>query len=276
MSARDLINIVTIQGVELVPLEYQGRRVLTLAMMDAVHQRPDGTAGRNFRENRERLIAGEDYVEVTADEIRRQSLDGVFAPRTPKGILLTETGYSMLVKSFTDDLAWEVQRQLVKSYFVKAAPAATFSDEFMAVTQALRLTPMAVRAARALGLDANAAAISANQLVVKVTGQNVLAAFGQTHLIAERQDTQWFTPTELGSKAKLTAAKVNLLLAGAGFQSKNGKTWELLDAGRPFARLFDTGKKHDSGVPVQQIKWSSAAIGAARSVGGQGGQAALL
>ncbi|MBH8022117.1 hypothetical protein I6C29_21100, partial [Clostridioides difficile] len=32
-------------------------------------------------------------------------------------ILLTETGYLMLVKSFTDDLAWKVQRQLVNSYF---------------------------------------------------------------------------------------------------------------------------------------------------------------
>ncbi|WP_217807258.1 hypothetical protein [Methylomagnum ishizawai] len=32
-------------------------------------------------------------------------------------IVLTETGYLMLVKSFTDDLAWQVQRQLVKVYF---------------------------------------------------------------------------------------------------------------------------------------------------------------
>ena len=31
--------------------------------------------------------------------------------------LITETGYLMLVKSFTDDLSWEVQRQLVQSYF---------------------------------------------------------------------------------------------------------------------------------------------------------------
>lgn len=27
--------------------------------------------------------------------------------------LITETGYLMLVKSFTDDLAWKVQRELV-------------------------------------------------------------------------------------------------------------------------------------------------------------------
>ena len=32
-------------------------------------------------------------------------------------ILLTESGYLMLVKSFTDDIAWSVQRQLVNSYF---------------------------------------------------------------------------------------------------------------------------------------------------------------
>ena len=31
--------------------------------------------------------------------------------------LITEQGYLMLVKSFTDDLAWEVQRKLVSSYF---------------------------------------------------------------------------------------------------------------------------------------------------------------
>jgi hypothetical protein len=32
-------------------------------------------------------------------------------------ILLSETGYLMIVKSFTDDLAWQVQRRLIESYF---------------------------------------------------------------------------------------------------------------------------------------------------------------
>lgn len=54
---------------------------------------------------------------MTADEIRRQSLEGVFEARTPKGYLLTESGYLTLVKSLTDDLAWKVQRDLVKGYF---------------------------------------------------------------------------------------------------------------------------------------------------------------
>lgn len=47
------------------------------------------------------------------DEIR--SL-GINIP--PKGTtLITESGYLLLVKSFTDDLAWKVQRQLVSNYF---------------------------------------------------------------------------------------------------------------------------------------------------------------
>lgn len=153
-----------------------------------------------------------------------------------------------------------------------ALPSLSGAGKLGDLSQALRLTPMAVRAARALGLDQNAAAIGANQLVHKITGQNLLKEFGSVHLVAEHQDTQWFTPTELSAQAKLSAVKLNQLLASAGFQVRRGKVWELLDAGRPFARLFDTGKKHNSGVPVQQVKWSPAVIEAARRAGGSGAQ----
>jgi hypothetical protein len=45
-------------------------RVVTLAMVDQVHQRPKDTARRNFNEHLARLIDGEDYFKVCADEIR--------------------------------------------------------------------------------------------------------------------------------------------------------------------------------------------------------------
>jgi hypothetical protein len=113
-------NQLTINDTTLPVVEYRGERVITLAMIDKVHQRPEGTARRNFNEHRARFVEGEDFVELTANEIRTQSLSIAFPARTPKGILLTESGYLMLVKPFTDDLAWDVQRKLVKSYFVKA------------------------------------------------------------------------------------------------------------------------------------------------------------
>lgn len=98
--------------------EYQGQRVITFRDVDTLHQRPEGTARRNFNANRVRFIEREDYFTITQpDEIRTL---GIVRPQggTPESVtLLTKMGYLMLVKSFTDDLAWMIQRQLVKSYF---------------------------------------------------------------------------------------------------------------------------------------------------------------
>lgn len=97
--------------------EYHNQRVITFKDIDTVHGRPEGTASRNFRRNRNYFIEGEDFfiLELTTDEIRRQFGAGKNAGKTMT--LLTESGYLMLVKSFTDDLAWNVQRQLVNTYF---------------------------------------------------------------------------------------------------------------------------------------------------------------
>jgi hypothetical protein len=121
--------IVKIGDVELTPVEYRGERVMTLAMMDVVHKRAEGTARRNFNENKVRLIEGEDFSKVSANEIRTHKICAISKKSHEDMILLTETGYSMLVKSFTDDLAWDVQRQLVRSYFAKRVEPAHQTQE---------------------------------------------------------------------------------------------------------------------------------------------------
>lgn len=110
-------EVITIENTEMQIREYNGQRVVTFKDIDTVHQRTDGTARRNFRQNKKHFIEGEDYVIVhrnnPMDEIRPLDL-----PIPPKGItLITESGYLMLVKSFNDDLSWKVQRRLVNSYF---------------------------------------------------------------------------------------------------------------------------------------------------------------
>lgn len=92
--------------------EYNGQRVVTFKDIDMVHGRADGTAHRNFKANKNRFIEGVDYFKLQKDEIRPF---GITSPNG--GIVLTESGYLMLVKSFTDDLAWTVQRELVNNYF---------------------------------------------------------------------------------------------------------------------------------------------------------------
>ncbi|UWA73889.1 ORF6N domain-containing protein [Enterobacter asburiae] len=111
------MNTVTINNKQLPAVEYRGQRVVTLAMIDEVHQRPEGTARAAFNRNRSHFIEGVDFLEMTADVIRTESLSDAFAARTAKGIILFESGYLMLTKPFNDDLAWQVQRELVNSYF---------------------------------------------------------------------------------------------------------------------------------------------------------------
>ncbi|MDH2015670.1 ORF6N domain-containing protein [Pseudomonas juntendi] len=110
------MNLITIHNTQLPVVEYRGQRVVTLAMIDQVHERPDDTAGRNFREHRDRLIVGSDYYVIARSE--NSEIRGLGFDVPNRGlIVLTEQGYLMLVKSLTDDLAWTVQRQLVSNYF---------------------------------------------------------------------------------------------------------------------------------------------------------------
>ncbi|WP_455424831.1 ORF6N domain-containing protein [Dryocola sp. LX212] len=130
------MNTVTINNKQLPAVEYRGQRVVTLAMIDEAHQRPEGTARAAFNRNRLHFIEGADFLELTADVIRTESISNVFAPRTAKGIILFETGYLMLTKPFNDDLAWQVQRELVNNYFRHQRPQPLTEIEMIAAMAA--------------------------------------------------------------------------------------------------------------------------------------------
>lgn len=104
--------------------EYKGQRVVTFKDIDEVHQRPSGTARKRFNENKNHFIEGEDYFVQKTDEAKL-----LFNIIAPSGlVLITETGYLLLVKSFKDELSWNVQRRLVNTYF-KAREVAKISQK---------------------------------------------------------------------------------------------------------------------------------------------------
>ncbi len=143
----EMTDIVVINGKEIEKVEYRQQPVITMPMIDELHQRPKDTAGRNFRQNKDRFIENQDYFVVPYEEwsdlgmVRRNSSDQSEEDSTnnqdrntsedfirrnssdeKRGYagdmtFLTRTGYLMLVKSFNDDLAWKIQRQLVNRYF---------------------------------------------------------------------------------------------------------------------------------------------------------------
>lgn len=112
------------------------------------------------------------------------------------------------------------------------------------------------KVARLIGLDRNAAAVSANQTTFKLTGTNVLQLMGLTHVESEKQEIL-LTPTEIGAHymGGISARKVNMLLAEAGLQARKGEHWVPLPAAEGFCRVLDTGKRHGDGSMIQQVKW---------------------
>ena len=112
-----MTELVNVEGTELAVREYNGQRVVTFRDIDNAHQRPAGTAYRNFRQNKKYFSEGKDYIVVKPDfktyEIR---LSGI-TPNKKGTTLITERGYLKVVKSFNDELSWKVQDALVDAYF---------------------------------------------------------------------------------------------------------------------------------------------------------------
>lgn len=110
-----------VNDVSLVCKTYNDQRVVTLEDIDNVHGRIAGTARKRFNDNKNHFIENEDYFLISRKDLR--PIIGLKPDEPLRGnpnirmTLLTESGYLLLAKSFTDDLAWKVQRKLVNCYF---------------------------------------------------------------------------------------------------------------------------------------------------------------
>lgn len=133
-STMPSMSVISINGHEIIIKEYRGKRVLTFKDIDALHQRPDGTARKRFNENRGHFIEGTDFFKISPSEFRT-AIGEMDSRQSNDVTLITESGYLMLVKSFHDDLAWEVQRKLVNGYF----RIQTVQEQFADLSPELRL-----------------------------------------------------------------------------------------------------------------------------------------
>lgn len=114
-----MTELVNIEGTELAVREWNGQRVVTFRDIDNAHGVKPGSAKRNFIRNKRHFIENEDYFIATRDSLKSVNLTPLNVDVPTRGItLITEMGYLMLAKSFTDDKSWNVQRTLVNAYFM--------------------------------------------------------------------------------------------------------------------------------------------------------------
>ena len=132
-------EMIKIGNQEITVKEYKGKRVVTFKDIDLCHERPEGTARKRFNDNKKHFIEGEDFFKVCASEIRTNKIVEISNKTQQDMVFITQQGYMMLVKSFTDDLAWAVQRELVNNYFnpqkAPSSPMELLELEFAAIKE---------------------------------------------------------------------------------------------------------------------------------------------
>jgi prophage antirepressor-like protein len=121
-------------------------------------------------------------------------------------------------------------------------------------SRALKMFPLAHRAAKILGLDKNETVLSANKAVINATGISPLRMLGHDAILSESQE-HWHKATDIGELIGRSAQAVNKLLESCGLQYKLLDKWTPTESGKEYSRLFDTGKKHGDGTAVTQLKW---------------------
>ena len=230
-------NEITINGQTLPIREYNGVRVMTLKDIDATHKRPEGTARKRFNKNKIRFIEGTDYFVRSVDEAADE-----FDIVAPNGlILITESGYLMLVKTLKDDLAWDVQRDLVNKYFK------TKEQEMKDVEMSELITEMIgqmlgeemVHGVASVVLESIMPSLSDFAKRIDVLEKRVSALESGNRHQSESKATQTANTLLIGAKTQnnvtyiaehygMTAIEMNDLLAKLGVQFRdNDGVWKL-------------------------------------------------
>lgn len=172
-------SLVKIGSTSVAVKEYHNQRVVTFKDIDQCHGRPEGTARKRFSDNRQHFVEGTDFFKITPSAFR--TAIGEMDSRQQNDVtLITESGYLMLVKSFTDDLAWDVQRQLVNTYFRKGSADPTLKLQVQQERAHAMLMNAKTRALKAISssigdkkLSALAVQVFGLTAIEEVTGQKI-------------------------------------------------------------------------------------------------------
>lgn len=112
------------ENFNLIPIENEGKRVLTTAQLAEYYETDSKVISYNFNYNRERHTEGKHYYHLSGNELREflAIVKFTIANKIRELYLWTEKGALLHAKSLNTDKAWEVYDFLVENYFQKKAP----------------------------------------------------------------------------------------------------------------------------------------------------------
>ena len=104
-------NNLTVNNNILRIVEYKGEKVISSYDIARLHNKEVKRVNEQFKRNKDRLQEGVDYFLIDREEFAVVDSYHKISSKSRHKFerLFTERGYLKLVKSFTDDLSWEVQ-----------------------------------------------------------------------------------------------------------------------------------------------------------------------
>jgi hypothetical protein len=270
--------VVKIENHDVNVVEYKNLPVLTTEQLANFYGTDQNNIQKNYSRNSERFTEGKHFFKVEGEELRKlkatltdsrsvgskditDNIGYVQISKNASSIILwTEKGAARHAKILDTDQAWEVFEKLEDCYFAvkeMTQPKTTKEKPMQLGT----ITRQCAMMARAFGFKGNQHILATDKAVKALTGQSPLELLGETHLIAENKQ-QILTPTQLGEmcEPKLSARKVNEVLLNLGYQERVGGIWAVTTKGEKLCEMLDTGKKHNDGTPIKQVKWYQAVM----------------
>ena len=109
--------VAVISGINLVPLVYNGMRVIMSEQLAELYDTTSKIISFNFNNNRTKYVAGLHYFLLDGEEMK-VFRDEHGLPKNTRCIYLwTESGALLHAKSIRSDRAWDIYNELVNAYF---------------------------------------------------------------------------------------------------------------------------------------------------------------
>jgi hypothetical protein len=117
MQTNENTAIAVVSGVNLVPLVYNGVRVIMSEQLAELYDTTSKIISFNFNSNKTKYIAGLHYFLLDGEEMK-SFRDEHGLPKNTRCIYLwTESGALLHAKSIRSDRAWDIYNELVNAYF---------------------------------------------------------------------------------------------------------------------------------------------------------------
>ena len=207
------MNLIKIENKEMTIKEWNGERVVTAYDIAELHERDVKRVNEQFKNNKDKLILGEDYFVLKRDEISKSLISTLekLPPNLNELILFTESGYLMLVKTFTDDLSWKIQKMLVKSYFAlkKIVKEIAPVSDFQKKNQEIRDRYSRAKMSKELLEIAKNTDNEMYKEILTAYAANTLA--DKNILPLPRLEQKTYTATEIGNIIGVSAKKIGML-----------------------------------------------------------------